>query len=83
MYELFGAVCSTFEFILNPNSIGIDNVELPVSWDRETRTKAQGLLSIMKSSSFLIAFVTMKNILEIIKPLTVKLQKRDLDIVDA
>ncbi|KAK3094432.1 hypothetical protein FSP39_001685 [Pinctada imbricata] len=83
MYELFGAICSTYEYILDPKSIEIDNAELPVEWDRETRVKAQGLLSVMKSSSFLVAFVTVKNVLEIIKPLTVKLQKRDIDIVDA
>ena len=40
-----------------------------------------GLSSVMKSSS--LAFITVKNILEIIKPLTVKLQKRDVDIVGA
>ena len=37
----------------------------------------------MKSSSFLVAFITVKNGLEIIKTLTVKLQKRDIDIVSA
>ena len=40
-----------------------------------------GLSSVMKSSS--LAFITVKYILEIIKPLTVKLQKRDIDIVSA
>ena len=37
----------------------------------------------MKSSSFLVALITVKNVLEIIKPLTVKLQKREVDIVSA
>ena len=37
----------------------------------------------MKSSSFHVAFITVKNVLEIITPLTVKLQKRDIDIVSA
>ena len=54
-----------------------------MGWARETRVKAQGLLSVMKSSIFLVAFITVKNVLEIIKPLTVKLQKRDIDIVSA
>lgn len=83
MYEMFGAICSTFEYMLDPNSMEIDNDDIPVEWDRETRVKAQGLLSVMKSSSFFVAFVTAKNLLEIIKPLTVKLQKPDIDIVDA
>ena len=37
----------------------------------------------MKSSSFLVEFITVKNVLEIFKPLTVKLQKSDIDIVSA
>ena len=83
LYELFGSVCSTQKFILDPCSIEIEAVDLPVEWDRETRVKAQGLLCVMKSSSFLVAFITVKNVLEIIKPLTVKLQKRDIYIMSA
>ena len=49
-----------------------------MGWDREMWVKAQGLLSVMKSLSFLVAFITVKNVLEIMQPLTVKLQKRDI-----
>ena len=66
---------------MDPSSIEIEAVDLSVGWVREMRVKAQGLLSVMKSSSFLVAFITVKNILEIIKPLTLKLQKRDIGIV--
>ena len=80
LYELFGSVCSTLEFILNPSSIEIEAVDLPVGWDRETRVKAGPRTA---SSSFLVAFITVKNVLEIIKPFTVKLLKRDIGIVSA
>ena len=44
------------------SSIEIEAVDLPVEWDRKTRVKAQGLLCVMKSSSFLVAFITVKNV---------------------
>ena len=73
LYNFLGlSVQHLLEFILDPSSIEIEAVDLPVGLDRETRVKAQGLLSVMKSSSFLVAFITVKNVLEIIKPLTVK-----------
>ena len=52
------------------------------SWDQETRTKAQGLLTILTSSRAIIAFIT-KNVLENVRPMVSKLQKRDLDIYQA
>ncbi|CAG2252153.1 unnamed protein product [Mytilus edulis] len=55
----------------------------PWEWDRETRTKAQGLLHTMESSMFIVAFGTVKNCLEVIKPAAVKLQKREQDIYSA
>ena len=51
-----------------------------LDWDRDTKILAQGLLSRMESSEFIVAFVVAKNSLQPIKPLASKLQKRDLDI---
>ena len=42
-------------------------------WNIKALALTVRLLSVMKSSSFLVAFITVKNVLEIIKPLTVKL----------
>ena len=47
------------------------------SWNKETRTKAQGLLTSLTSSGAIIAFITTKNVLENVRS---ELQKRDLDI---
>ena len=58
-------------------------VALTGSWDQETRTKAQGLLTILTSSRAIIAFITTKNVLENVRPMVSKLQKRDLDIYQA
>ena len=53
------------------------------NWDQETRTKAQGLLTILTSSLAIIAFITTKNVLENVRPMVSNLQKRDLDIYQA
>ena len=60
-----------------------EEVALTGSWDQETRTKAQWLLTILTSSSAIIAFITTKNVLENVRPIVSKLQKRDLDIYQA
>ena len=58
-------------------------VALTGIWDQETKTKAQGLLTILTSSRAIIAFITTKNVLENVRPMVSKLQKRDLDIYQA
>lgn len=65
--------------IADPTSV---DFEIP-NWDRESRIKAQGLLSTLLSSAFMMAFFIAKNVLDLVKPLAVKLQKRDLDILFA
>ena len=53
------------------------------NWDQETRIKARGLLLNLESSETIIAFIVAKNVLENIRPIASKLQKRDLDIYHA
>lgn len=53
------------------------------SWDRQTKVTAQGLLASLTSFSVLITFVFVRYVLDTIKPLTLKLQKRDIDIFTA
>ena len=52
-------------------------------WDSETKIKAQGLLQVLKSSQNLLTFLIAKNVLEKVKPIAVKLQKRDIDVMEA
>ena len=61
------------------------NIDTNWEWDSETRTKAQGLLHSMKDPKILVAFIVTNNVLEIFKPIAVKLQKKDgyEDIVHA
>ena len=52
-----------------------------VSWNRETVSDANGLLSAIEKFSFLLTLVVVYNILSYIKGLTVLLQQRSIDIV--
>ena len=53
------------------------------TWDEETKIKAQGLFAATKSFEHILAFSLVFNGLEPLKPLVMKLQKRNLDIYKA
>ena len=84
-YDMYEFLCEYLEAVLNPSEYHdiYEEVALTGSWDQETRTKAQGLLTSLPSSHTIIAFIITKNVLENVRPMTSKLQKRDLDIYQA
>ena len=53
------------------------------NWDKDTITKAQGLKASFLSFQTVVVFITTKNILDEVKALASKLQKRDQDIFEA
>ena len=53
------------------------------SWDKETISKVQGLLAACRKFDRIVAFAVLCNILEPLKPLVTKLQKRNQDIYQA
>ena len=56
---------------------------LSFTWDRETKTKAQGLLANLKTFTFIFTFLITKNSLGTLKPTAAKLQKKDQDAFQA
>ena len=56
---------------------------LSFKWDRETKTKAQGLLANLKTFGFIFTFLITKISLGTLKPIAAKLQKKDQDIFQA
>jgi hypothetical protein len=46
------------------------------AWDRNTKITAQGLLTSLTNFGHLITFVLVRHVLDLVKPLTVKLQKK-------
>ena len=53
------------------------------NWDAETKVKAQGLRAALSSFQTIAAFIITKNVLDEVKTLAAKLQKRDQDIYEA
>ena len=81
MYELLvtflDAVISPHEYPNLKSSTGSWN------WDKDTITKAQGLKASFLAFQTVVVFITTKNILDEVKALASKLQKRDQDIFEA
>ena len=63
----------------------IDNeaVDILRKTENFTKNKASGLANAISSFSFIITLLTAMKCLSILKPLSVKLQKRDLDVYEA
>ena len=89
---MYSCIALTFEAILNPAAY--ESVYVTVlndgettmndwNWDRDTRVKDQGLLRTMQTPCHAISLTTVMFALEPIKPLTIKLQKRNQDIYQA
>ena len=85
--ELYKFVVITLEAILDPSSFkevyaesrAHDSNEAEVdmwSWDRDSRVRAQGMLTSLKSSDQIVAFCIAKNTLHVLKQIASKLQKR-------
>ena len=76
MYELL-VTFPPYEYLNLKSSAGSWN------WDEDTITKAQGLKASLLSFQTVVVFITTKNILDEVKALASKLQKRDQDIFEA
>jgi hypothetical protein len=87
LYELFEHVCICLDAILNPKDERFQDLYVApwdkVFWDRDTRIKTQGLLSTLTSFQFIVAFLSAKDMLEVVKGIASKLQKSDLDAYEA
>lgn len=82
-YDLYFFVCCCCEAIVNPTVYAEKGLEADWHWDSETKVRAQGFLHILKSGQHIIPFLVTKNALELLKPIAVKLQKKDQDVVQA
>ena len=80
-YNLYTYIVKCLQYMLNPGFN--EKSDEDWSWDRQTKVTAQGLLTSMTAFSTLITFVFARYVLDTIKPLIVKLQKRDNDISTA
>lgn len=81
LQELFPCVCKCLDRILVPDE-ALDADE-DWSWDRDTCTKANGLLSVITSFEFVVVFIVTKNGLHPLKGMAKKLQTNGLDVMEA
>ena len=82
-YELYEYVCIILEAIVDQESHPHVYSSLSFTWDRETKTKAQGLLANLKTFGFIFTFLITKNSRGTLKPIAAKLQKKDQDVFEA
>jgi hypothetical protein len=53
------------------------------NWDNDTRTRAQGILASLQKFETAVSLVVLKNVLQPLRGITTKLQKRDIEICSA
>ena len=53
------------------------------NWDTDSKSKANNLLHAVSNFEFIITQITTMKCLSILKPLSIKLQKRDIDVYEA
>jgi hypothetical protein len=79
--ELFEVVIQALDAISHPEQYDLTKQDW--SWDAETLTHANGLLARLATADFLVGFSAARVVLGVIRPVTVKLQQREVDIVGA
>ena len=75
--------CNALEVMANERLFAGQYGDAAWSWDTDTKNKASGLAKAISSFSFIITLLTAMKCLSVLKPLSVKLQKRDLDVYEA
>ena len=83
--DLLEAIATTCDLIVYPHLYIHDAdlnelVQESWDWDADTKTRTQGILASVRNFEFAVSLVTLKNVLEPLRGITAKLQKRDLDI---
>ena len=79
--ELYSVVVEALNVVLNERRFLEEYGDW--KWDRETLTKANGLMYALTNFEFIVALECTMKCMSIIKPVSVKLQKRSNDIVKA
>ncbi|KAG1650934.1 repressor of the inhibitor of the protein kinase [Nymphon striatum] len=86
--DLSSSVQTACDIIINPH-LYVDDETLSElikeawNWDADTKTRAQGILANFGNFEFLVCIVTLRNVLQPLREITARLQKRDLDIRSA
>ena len=82
--EMYEALVTFLDAIMLPSEYPhLASSDGSWNWDAETKVKAQGLKAALSSFQTIAVFIIIKNVLDEVKTLAAKLQKRDQDIYEA
>lgn len=83
-HEMYEVLVTFLDAILSPQDYPeLASQEGNWNWDTDTRLKAQGLKASLSSFQTIATFIITKNVLDEVKSIASKLQKREQDIYDA
>lgn len=82
--EMYEAVVTFLDAIISPHEYpDLASQDGNWNWDRDTKVKAQGLKASLSSFQTIAVFIITKNVLDEVKVISSKLQKREQDVYDA
>ena len=81
--EMYVAFVTFLDAMLHPHQHPQLGTNDTWDWDRDTLVKAQGMMAALTMFQNIAVFIITKNTLDIVKVLSVKLQKRDQNVQEA
>jgi len=82
-FALLPSILRALEGMSNERLFANQFVETAWNWGTDSKSKANSLLHAVSNFEFIIPQITMMKCLSILKPLSIKLQKRDIDVYEA
>jgi len=82
-FALLPSILRALEGMSNERLFANQFGETAWNWGTDSKSKANSLLHAVSNFEFIIPQITMMKCLSILKPLSIKLQKRDIDVYEA
>ena len=84
LHEMYETLVTLLAAIVSPHEYpDLASQDGSWNWDRDTKVKAQGLKTSLSSFQNITVFIITKNVLDAVKSIAAKLQKREQDVYDA
>ncbi|XP_044170439.1 zinc finger MYM-type protein 1-like [Acropora millepora] len=82
-FALLPSILKALEAMSNERLFADQFGETTWNWETDSKSKANNLLHAVSNFEFIITQITTMKCLSILKPLSIKLQKRDIDVYEA
>ena len=84
LHEMYETLVTFLDAIVSPHEYpDLASQDGSWNWDRDTKVKAEGLKISISSFQNITLFIITKNVLDVVKSIAAKLQKREQDVNDA